>query len=329
MRSCSVASSQSQTMRSRLLASSWSPARLEISASRQSGQRWLLCSRSLASASRASCQASSPRSSMASSQARLSSSPGDRASASRRSTVSSASSAGRDPMHRATPRSVGGRALATGEPAVVERLLGRRRPVVGAAARVRNAVAECRPDVGQPRVILRFLEPAARFEEERLELVRRALGDEECGRRRPSRGREPRRSRRRPRRPARPRPRRSGRLAPGRPSSAWARSSSAWTSGRSGRVSVSARSSSPAAARSSPLSSARCPAASSRSPARSASAWSGRPSSASVAGGLLEVVADDLVQLDEGPLAPRARRRTARAGRRGPPSEERRTPRRG
>ena len=81
--------------------------------------------------------------------------------------------------------------------------------------------------------------------------------------------------------------------------SAWARSSSSTTSRRAGRVSSSARSSSPAAARSSPRQSARRPAAASRSPARSARARSGCPSSLLVAGGLLEVVAEDLVQLDQ------------------------------
>ena len=59
-----------------------------------------------------------------------------------------------------------------------------------------------------------------------------------------------------------------------------ARSSSRWTSSRTGRVSSSARSSREAAAGSSPRQSARRPAAASWSPARSASAASGRPSSA-------------------------------------------------
>ena len=81
--------------------------------------------------------------------------------------------------------------------------------------------------------------------------------------------------------------------------SASARSSSSTTSSRAGRVSSSARSSSPAAARSSPRQSARRPAAASRSPARSARVGSGCPSSLLVAGGLFEVVAEDLVQLDQ------------------------------
>ena len=118
---------------------------------------------------------------MASSQARLSSSPG------RPRLCEQAVDGHRAPRPPAAIRWPGrprdrstGEARATGEPAVVERLLGRRRPVVGAAARVRDAVAERRPDIGQPRVILRFLEPAACVEEERLELVRRARGDEEA-----------------------------------------------------------------------------------------------------------------------------------------------------
>ena len=112
-------------------------------------------------------------------------------------------------------------------------------------------------------------------------------------------GRGPRRSRRRPRVLARPPPRRSRRPRRGSRESAWARSSSRWTSSRSGRVSASARSSRRAAARSSPRQSARRPAAASRSPARSARAASGLSELCLVAGGLLEVVAEDLVQLDE------------------------------
>jgi hypothetical protein len=73
--------SQSQTTRRRLLASSWSPARVEISARYQSAQRVSLCSWCLSDASRASSQ----RSSMASSQARPSSGDSVRVSASRRS----------------------------------------------------------------------------------------------------------------------------------------------------------------------------------------------------------------------------------------------------
>ena len=65
---------------------------------------------------------------------------------------------------------------------------------------------------------------------------------------------------------------------------------------------MSARSSSPAAARSSPLPSERRPAASEPIPGAERERVVGPAQLGLVAGGLLEVVADELVQLDEGPL---------------------------
>ena len=295
----------------------------------QSPQRAVLCSRSLASASWASCQASSLRSSMASSQARTNSSHDDPVSASRRSTASSASSAGRDPTTRGAPRLVAGGSRATGEPAVAECLLGCGRPVVVAAAhgsqrrsRAPTRRTSVRRDPPPPRAggVRRGGAPRARPAQSE-----RTSG----GRRRPSRGREPRRSRRRPRPPARPPARRSGRLAPARARGRRARSSSAWTSepkrprqreraleqpGR-GALVISVERAPPRRQK---------PIARAEGERRVRSAQLGV-----VAGGLLEVVADELVQLDDAPSCPRASRRNGGAGPRERPSAGRRRRRRG
>ncbi len=197
------------------------------------------------------------------------------------SSVRSASSAGRGPKTSASLEAEEIRVALPGEAGVAERLLRRVRPVLEAAAEVRDPEAERVPDVHQAGVVLRLLEQRQRLPRELLELVDGRIGLERTsGSRRRRRGRAARLSRRRPPAPARRRRRRSRRPSrPSRSESAAARSSSSMTSSRAGRVSSSARSSSPAAARLSPRQSARRPAAASRSPARSASVGSGCPSS--------------------------------------------------
>ena len=203
---------------------------------------------------------------------------------------------------------------------MVERALEASASLLPLAAVVGD-LAEGVPDVNKAGVILRFFEQGHRRAGERVELVHGVLelqpmagGDDPChglsgevagsrrsvGRTLGDRGRLLRVGFRRPA----------------------ARSTSRWTSSRTGRVSASARSSSDAAARPSPRASARRPPAARRSAARSASAESGCSSSHFVAGGLLEVVAEDLVQLDEirSPLLEPVRR-IARADRREPLSE--------
>ena len=145
---------------------------------------------------------------------------------------------------------------------------------------------------------------------------------------RPSRGREPLRSRRRPPRHARPRPRDRGgslRIVPKRlgevelgvdvgPKRPRQRERALEQHG-SGALVASAERAPPR--RQQPI------------PGAKGERGVGSAQLGLVAGGLLEVVADDLVQLDEGPPCSRASRRSGGAGRREPPSGARRRRRRG
>ena len=187
-----------------------------------------------------------------------------------------------------------------GEPGVAEGLLARLRPLLEPPAEVRYAEAERVPDVPSPAwsSACSSSGSAARASRSSSSTAGSSVELRAVPRRR-RRGRVPLRPRRRP-----PRARSAARSAIaaarcGSAPRARARSSSRWTSSRAaGSARAPARAAVPAA-RSSPRQSARRPAAASRSPARSASSASRLAELGLVPSRLLEVVAEELVQLDE------------------------------
>ncbi len=215
-----------------------------------------------------------------------------------RRSARSASSAGRGPRTRAPARADEIVGWLARQPGVAERLLGRLRPLLVAAAEVRDR-RRALPDVHEPGVVPGLLEQRQRRPRERLELVDRRLrvehasvaADDDAGERLAglvAGARAPLGWRRR----------RSPRLSRGSAPAALGRSSSRWTSSRIGRVSSSARSSR----------SRGCAlvAAPQRAPAGGGEPLAcplgqlriGLAELRLVAGRLLEVVAEELVQLD-------------------------------
>ena len=236
---------------------------------------------------------------MASSWARSSSVAGCGFSGRTESSVRSASSAGRGPRTSAPRKTSQSEAVLACEPGVAKGVLGGLRPLLEPAAVVRDAIAERVPDPCQSGVVFCLLEERQRRPCEPLELV--------DGRHRlQTASRAWAATTRASASPTWSPAARARSAACSATAAAWrgtgcasARSSSKWTSSRSGRVNSSARSSSGAAARSSVRQSARRPAAASRSPARSRQRRVRLPQLGLVASRLLEVVAEDLVRLDE------------------------------